>query len=441
MAFEGLLAGIHGAFWSWVFPLTLPWALLGLLLLGLERCLRFRASPRTRALLLAGLPLRLLIPLGAFGGASLGVLDPSWDGSLAPATGATDLRLGPENPANSPWWATLPRLWFGGVLLFTVLGGLRLIRLERRLRSGSRPWPRGRYRARPKSTDLGSLALGSSGWGVPSVGIPEAGGAEAGAPTPWDTRTKLAEAPGERGFPRIRVTPHTDSPGVTGVLRPVIWLPEPWLAGARPRELELVLLHEWAHLRRRDPWLGALLATLAVFFWHHPITWLAMARWGTLREECCDDFVRRSLGGETAEYRATLCRFALGRSDTNSWDGNRRTSAEATGVRPTLGMSRSGSSLIARLRLLEDSPGPSRPRGSILVLGGVAFLLLQPAGLGSKAPAGDARTALSVTTERHPLDPPWTEDPRGCLELRHATLRALARSRGHLDPPETESPD
>lgn len=78
-------------------------------------------------------------------------------------------------------------------------------------------------------------------------------------------------------------------PAVSGGFRPRIYLPRS-LADTWPLdELEPVLLHELAHIKRFDAFVNWLQITVQVFYFFHPLVWLANREIRRLREEVCDD--------------------------------------------------------------------------------------------------------------------------------------------------------
>lgn len=79
-------------------------------------------------------------------------------------------------------------------------------------------------------------------------------------------------------------------PITCGWIRPVILLPSD--AGRWPADkLNAVLLHEAAHIKRRDN-LASLLAHLAIIWqWFNPLPWLVLNRYRLEREKACDDLV------------------------------------------------------------------------------------------------------------------------------------------------------
>ena len=89
---------------------------------------------------------------------------------------------------------------------------------------------------------------------------------------------------------------------------PVILLPEYMRSWPRERR-EMVLLHERAHIERRD-WAWQMFAQLATaVFWFQPLMWIAAARLRSEAERAADDFVLQT-GASPAEYAANLMEAA-----------------------------------------------------------------------------------------------------------------------------------
>jgi beta-lactamase regulating signal transducer with metallopeptidase domain len=140
-------------------------------------------------------------------------------------------------------------------------------------------------------------------------------------PTWWtdERRRALAEKVGLRQFPPVWRSPLAPMPMVVGLCRPRIVLPHsaPW----GQAQWEAVLLHEAAHIVRRDP-LAALATRLAVIhFWWCPLVYLLARRLGELREGICDGyalegpcdrFAYAQLLVETAERIVHLKTVAVG---------------------------------------------------------------------------------------------------------------------------------
>jgi bla regulator protein BlaR1 len=103
-------------------------------------------------------------------------------------------------------------------------------------------------------------------------------------------------------------------PGVFGIWRPVLILPEGIRDRLQPAELKAILAHEMCHVRRRDNLAAALHMAVEAIFWFHPLVWWIGARMVEERERACDEEVVR-LGSEPyiyAESILKICQFYLG---------------------------------------------------------------------------------------------------------------------------------
>ncbi|WP_339734251.1 M56 family metallopeptidase [uncultured Gimesia sp.] len=89
--------------------------------------------------------------------------------------------------------------------------------------------------------------------------------------------------------PVLAEAEHIVVPTVVGLIRPLILLPASVVSGLTPDELELILAHELAHVRRYDMWVNLLqrLAEAVLFF--NPALWYLSRQISGLREFCCDD--------------------------------------------------------------------------------------------------------------------------------------------------------
>jgi hypothetical protein len=94
-----------------------------------------------------------------------------------------------------------------------------------------------------------------------------------------------------RRMPRVVVSKERISPVASGVLRPTVVLPVEVAEKVCAEELFAVLAHEFAHLRRRDPLVGWVLAVCEALYFFHPILYLAKRRALFERERACDDWV------------------------------------------------------------------------------------------------------------------------------------------------------
>lgn len=91
------------------------------------------------------------------------------------------------------------------------------------------------------------------------------------------------------------------SPFILGVVRPRIYLPSD-LSG---EELEYVMAHEQAHLRRRDHWWKLLGYLLLTVYWFHPLVWAAYALFCRDIELACDEKVCKGMDAASRKAYAT----------------------------------------------------------------------------------------------------------------------------------------
>ncbi len=98
-------------------------------------------------------------------------------------------------------------------------------------------------------------------------------------------------------------------PTVVGLLKPTILLPLSLSSGLSPEQVEMLLLHELAHLRRHDHWvnLAQWIVETAMFF--HPAVWWVSRRIRAEREIACDDRVLAA-GVDATPYADSLLRMA-----------------------------------------------------------------------------------------------------------------------------------
>ncbi len=109
-------------------------------------------------------------------------------------------------------------------------------------------------------------------------------------------------------LPRIDVAPAVPVPVAVGSFRPAVLLSAGLAESLRPEQLRDVLIHEGAHLRRRDPLVGLLQRVAAALFWPHPLVHWLNRRLAQAREEVCDNYVLRR--GAPAAYARTLLQLA-----------------------------------------------------------------------------------------------------------------------------------
>ena len=109
--------------------------------------------------------------------------------------------------------------------------------------------------------------------------------------------------------PTLMTCDRIATPLIVGVLKPVILLPTSLLSELAPSQLENILLHELAHLRRFDNIANLLQRIVETLLFFHPAVWYVSRRVSDERENCCDDLVL-AVGAEPGGYAETLVRVS-----------------------------------------------------------------------------------------------------------------------------------
>ena len=108
----------------------------------------------------------------------------------------------------------------------------------------------------------------------------------------------------------LRISPNATSPAVCGLLHPVILIPQNLTPALGRETLRAVLLHELAHVKRRDLWANLIQTLLQIAYFYNPLLWPANAMIRRLREKSVDEMVLVALGGPCEQYGDTLVRVA-----------------------------------------------------------------------------------------------------------------------------------
>ena len=124
----------------------------------------------------------------------------------------------------------------------------------------------------------------------------------------WRLRRKVSEAVILRD--NIFQSENVASPFVLGVFRPKIYLPY----NMDGQDLNHVVAHEQAHIRRRDHWWKPLGFLLLTIHWFNPLMWLAYVLLCRDIELACDEKVIKVLGNEQrADYTQALVACSVNR--------------------------------------------------------------------------------------------------------------------------------
>jgi GWxTD domain-containing protein len=132
-----------------------------------------------------------------------------------------------------------------------------------------------------------------------------------GAPARWTEKLDSLRA-------RLRMTrPVTlmesclaEVPVVIGHVRPIILMPVGLLAGLPAGQIESILLHELAHIRRADYLVNLMQTLVEGLLFYHPAVWWISHVIRTERENCCDDLIVAAANVDAYEYATALAALA-----------------------------------------------------------------------------------------------------------------------------------
>jgi BlaR1 peptidase M56/parvulin-like peptidyl-prolyl cis-trans isomerase-like protein len=212
----------------------------------------------------------------------------------------------------------------------------------------------------------------------------------------WCTRFAcLKERIGVSSSVQLLWSASASVPMVIGWARPVVLVPTALLTGLSASQLEAVLAHELAHIRRHDYLVNLLQNVLETLLFYHPAVWWISEQVRNEREHCCDDLAAAACGG-TLNYARALTALAELRHTSGS-----------------LGLAATGGSLVARIARLAGfrSPGPrvGWPLTALVLLGGAvaAFLATHRAGLSDDAHVPAAARGRSTFSLAGRVLDPW----------------------------------
>lgn len=182
-------------------------------------------------------------------------------------------------------------------------------------------------------------------------------------------------------------------PAVVGWLRPVILVPASAFAGLTPQQLEAVLAHELAHVRRHDYLVNLLQAAVETLLFYHPAVWWVSGQVRQERECCCDDLAVAVCGDRLGYARALATLETL------------RT--------PRLALGADGGSLLRRIRRIAGAQ--ERTGAPVAWVAGALTLALLTAGAafqdGARAALPvEAQVERSVSVAQRPPQPPSLPD-------------------------------
>jgi beta-lactamase regulating signal transducer with metallopeptidase domain len=172
-------------------------------------------------------------------------------------------------------------------------------------------------------------------------------------------------------------------PVVVGWLRPVLIVPAAVIGGLSPRQLEAVLAHELAHVRRHDYLVNLLQAAVETLLFYHPAVWWVSHTVRVEREHCCDDLAVVACGDAVLYARALTALETMRHQEMG------------------VAMAATGSPLLARIRRVLGARPPARPATSGWVIAALTAFMVAGAGMtgwlrGVPASISDAAVAAGA---------------------------------------------
>jgi len=219
---------------------------------------------------------------------------------------------------------------------------------------------------------------------------------------------RLGQRMGIKRRVQVLISSIADGPSVVGWIRPVILLPAATVLGLTPQQLDAVIAHELAHIRRHDFLVSALQVAIETLLFYHPAVWWTSSRIRHERELCCDDLAVRSCGDAICYARAL-------------------TKLERIRVmKPSMVLGSTDGALLYRIQRLigrTQEYGPSRFSGAVALVLGLTGLVLNlgwvQAESSPQAPA--TRLEAKLVFQEGPDSAGVTVNP-GAAVLRHRTL-------------------
>jgi len=192
-------------------------------------------------------------------------------------------------------------------------------------------------------------------------------GITAAAESVREVASRIADQFGIRRTVRVVESVLAEVPTLVGWLRPVILLPASALCGLTPKQLEAILAHELAHVRRHDYLVNVMQTIVETILFYHPAVWWISREIRREREHCCDDLAVAICADRVTYARALAAMEELRVATPARWI-----------------VAAHGGSLTARIRRIVGSPEPAGSGKVVAVLGvmfimAVAALQLRPA--------------------------------------------------------------
>jgi beta-lactamase regulating signal transducer with metallopeptidase domain len=224
---------------------------------------------------------------------------------------------------------------------------------------------------------------------------------------------------------RVLESALVDVPTVVGWLRPAILMPMATLAGLSPAQLEAVLAHELAHVRRHDYLANLLQGAVETLLFYHPAVWWVSHRMRVERELCCDDEAVAACGNPV-EYARALAGL------------------EALRPAPGLAPAATGGHLferIARLVSVPNGHGARTSRGAAALVALATMAVATTGGLSWRAAASQTREEKDAPTRPAAASPAMAPSNPGQDRSRQVRPAGAAATAAPASTDQTPEPD
>jgi beta-lactamase regulating signal transducer with metallopeptidase domain len=205
--------------------------------------------------------------------------------------------------------------------------------------------------------------------------------------------TELAERVGLRRAPSVFLLPARVPPMLwPGRQGPLLLMPADLLPELSDEERDTLLVHELAHVRRRDHWVRMIELAATVLFWWYPVTWWVRRALRRAEERCCDEWVLHLMPASAKAYAEGLLKsldFVAGEPDPLP--------TGASGAGPVR-------DLEARLKeiLMTTRPIPRLAAPARLALAATALLGLAVFPTQAESPPDEVEPTLAAPSEAPP---------------------------------------
>ncbi len=185
---------------------------------------------------------------------------------------------------------------------------------------------------------------------------------------------------------RLAISAQAQVPAVAGCLRPIVLMPASVFTGLSAEQVEALLAHELAHVRRHDYLINLLQTAAETLLFYHPGIWWVSHVIRNERENCCDDLAVETCGNTLTYARALAALEQL------------------RGPSPRLAMAANGGSLLGRIQRLVGKGRHSGASTSSALL--FVLIVAVAASLLGVAGSGLAEQSPVAAQPASPAEPP-----------------------------------